>query len=227
MKPADVTSWSVILGAAAGQPLDRDVFARRYGPVIRAYLAARWRRPADDAEVADATSDVFVECFKGGGALERVDPASPGGFRAFLYGIARNVALMVERKLARRRDAAGRGNVEMDALPASEDSLSKAWDRAWAESVVAQARALMQERSTRSPAAARRFEALTLRFEQGQPPRQMAVTMGLPVERLYEVLREARLEYRAVLVEVMAGYHPNSSEAEVERLCVELLSSLR
>ena len=37
------------------------------------------------------------------GALERVDPGRPGGFRAFLYGVARHVAQRFERKDARRK----------------------------------------------------------------------------------------------------------------------------
>jgi RNA polymerase sigma-70 factor (ECF subfamily) len=225
--PADVTSWSVVLGAAAGRPLARDDFARRYGPVIRGYLSARWRLPSGHAEVADATNDVFVECFKGGGALERVNPRSPGGFRAFLYGVVRNVALMAERKLARRRDAAGRSSIDPDSLAADDDSLSRVFDRAWAESVVAEARERMAERSARSAAAGRRFAALGLRFDQGQQPRRMADAMGVPVERVYEILREARAEFRSILIEVLAGYHPGCGEAEVERRCIELLASLR
>ncbi len=215
------------MGAAAGRPLDRDVFARSYGPVIRAYLAARWRLAFDHTAVVDATSDVFVECFKGGGALERVDPKSPGGFRAFLFGITRNVALMSERKLARRRDAPAAVEINMDHIADSEATLSHVFDRAWAEAVVQEARARMGERAERSPAAKRRFVALAMRFEQSMPPREIAVATDTSVERVYEVLREAREEFRAVLLEVMAGYHPMASEAEVERLCVELLASLR
>ena len=44
MDPAGSTCWTVIQGAAAGSAADRQDFARRYTPVIRAYLAARWRR---------------------------------------------------------------------------------------------------------------------------------------------------------------------------------------
>lgn len=227
MNSADLTSWSLILGAAAGQALDRDAFARSYGPIIRAYLAARWRLPFEHAAVADATSEVFVECFKGGGALERVDSRRPGGFRAFLYGVVRNVALMTERKLARRRDAPAPGDVDLDQVADSEATLSRVFDRAWAETVVQEARGRMAERAGRSPAAKRRFEALSLRFEQGHAPRHIAETTGVPVERVYEVLREARAEFRAALLEVMAAYHPTSNEIQLEALCVELLASLR
>ncbi|MEZ5966271.1 MAG: sigma-70 family RNA polymerase sigma factor [Planctomycetota bacterium] len=227
MNSADVTSWSLILGAAAGKAIDREAFARLYGPVIRSYLAARWHLSFEDAAVVDGTSDVFVECFKGGGALERVDSQRPGGFRAFLYGVVRNVALMTERKLARRRERGTQGSLDFDALPDAEDTLSRVFDRAWAEAVVREARARMAQRAQRSPAASRRLQTLTMRFEQGLAPRHIAAANEVPVERVYELLREARTEFRATLLEVMATYHPNSTEAEVERLCVDLLASLR
>ncbi len=43
MTQAASTCWTVIQGAAAGRGDDRDQFARRYAPVVRAYLGARWR----------------------------------------------------------------------------------------------------------------------------------------------------------------------------------------
>lgn len=225
MDSADFTSWSMILGAAAGRPVERDLFSRRYGAVIRAYLAARWRVSKDSPGVADATNDVFVDCFKDGGALSRVDPSFAGGFRAFLYGVVRNVALMAERRIARQRDAAGGFAVE--DLADSEASLSRVFDRAWAEAVVQEARDRMGTRASRSPGAARRFRALAMRFEQGMPPREIAAALDEPVERIYEALREARIEFKAMLMEVMAGYHPVANEAELERHCVELLAALR
>ena len=225
MDSADFTSWSMILGAAAGRAVDRDLFSRRYGAVIRAYLAARWRVSQDSPGVADATNDVFVDCFKDGGALSRVDPTFAGGFRAFLYGVVRNVALMAERRLARQRDAAGGFAVEN--LADSEASLSRVFDRAWAEAVVQEARDKMGTRASRSATAARRFRALAMRFEQGMPPREIAVALDEPVELIYEALREARIEFKTTLMEVMAGYHPAASEAELERHGVELLAALR
>ena len=38
------TCWTVIRGAVSGDEADREEFVRRYGPVVRAYLGARWRR---------------------------------------------------------------------------------------------------------------------------------------------------------------------------------------
>src|SRR4051812_16682848 len=106
----DVTCWTVIRGAARGEPRDRDDFARRYEPVVRVYLAARWRSSERIRTLDDAVQEVFVECFRGGGALDRLDPDRPGGFRAFLYGVVRIVALRAESARAR-----GKVRVPIDA----------------------------------------------------------------------------------------------------------------
>ncbi len=76
------TCWFLIHGAAAGRKEDRDTFGQRYEPVIRAYLGARWRGTPRIEELDDAVQEVFVECFREGGVLDRVDSGRPGGFRA-------------------------------------------------------------------------------------------------------------------------------------------------
>ena len=64
----------MILGAAAKQPADQERFAVIYTPLIRAYLAARWRLPLEHEEVGDATQEVLLQCFRDHGALETLDP---------------------------------------------------------------------------------------------------------------------------------------------------------
>ena len=123
------TCWTLIRGAAGGNPSDREQFARLYEPVVRAYLAARWR--GSRGELADAVQEVFLACFQPEGVLERADPQQPGGFRAFLYGVARNVARRVETRRSRRREQT-LAEDELVALPADEESLSRVFDRAWA-----------------------------------------------------------------------------------------------
>src|SRR5262249_48893927 len=133
------TCWTVIRGAAAGNGLDRDQFARRYAPVVRAYLTARWPGGARQQEIDDAVQEVFVECFRRGGVLERVGEGRPGGFRAFLYGVARNVALRVETDRARQNVRQAPGGSALDRVAASEASLSTVFDRAWAKALVREA----------------------------------------------------------------------------------------
>src|SRR5262245_36513833 len=108
------TCWTVIHGAAAGGAGDRDEFARRYLGVVRAYLAARWRSSACLGDLDDAAQEVFVECFKQGGVLERAERER--GFRPFLYGVVRNVAARFEKQRARQQQRQP-AEVDLDGFP--------------------------------------------------------------------------------------------------------------
>src|SRR5262245_35421833 len=65
------TCWTVIRAAAAGSPDERTQFVDRYAPVIRTYLAARWRSCPLTQEIEDAIQEVFIDCFRQNGVLER------------------------------------------------------------------------------------------------------------------------------------------------------------
>src|SRR6516165_9150397 len=86
---SESTCWTVIQAAAAGDAAERSQFARHYERVIRSYLSARWQRSTLLQHLDDAVQEVFVECFKSGGILDRVDYERAGGFRPFLYGVVR------------------------------------------------------------------------------------------------------------------------------------------
>src|SRR5262249_31179656 len=103
----DSTCWTTLRDAAAGGGPAREEFASRYAPMVRAYLAARWRASPLLQELDDAVQEVFVECLRQGGALQNARADRPGGFRPFLYGLVRNVALRFERARARRHEREG------------------------------------------------------------------------------------------------------------------------
>src|SRR5262245_30279972 len=102
MSAPDSTCWTVIHAAATGSTGDRDEFVRHYGPVTRAYLAARWRSSPCLQELDDAVQEVFVECFKEGGVLDRAERGR--GFRPFLYGVVLHVARRFETQRGRQRE---------------------------------------------------------------------------------------------------------------------------
>ena len=93
---SESTCWTVIRDAAGGDREARGLFAERYEGIVRAYFKARWRGTRHLRDLDDAVQDVFTECFRSGGVLDRLDPSRPGGFRAFLYGVIRIVALHFE-----------------------------------------------------------------------------------------------------------------------------------
>ena len=47
------TCWGLIKGAAVGERVRQAEFARRYGPIVRAYLAARWNNTLLLANIDD------------------------------------------------------------------------------------------------------------------------------------------------------------------------------
>jgi RNA polymerase sigma-70 factor (ECF subfamily) len=216
----DATCWTLVRGAAGGDPAARDRFGRAYLPVVRAYLAARWRAVPRPPDADDVTQDVFVECFKAGGVLDRVDADRPGGFRAFLLGVARNVA--------RRHEDRGRPPGPLPAgLPAEDTGPAEAFDRAWARTLVRQAARVQADRATTAGGAAvRRVELLRLRFQDGQPIRDIAGLWGVDPAALHREYAAAREEFRGALRAVVAFHHPGAAASEIDRACGELLGLL-
>lgn len=219
------TCWTVVKGAAAGREEDREEFARRYVPVVRAYLGARWRNSPLRSEIDDATQEVFLACFRDGGALERVD-ADRGGFRAYFYGVVRNVARRIETGRVRRRAKEASLAPDPDHIEADQDGLSTVFDRAWAKSIVREAAAIQQRRAeAQDEHARRRVELLRLRFQEGMPIREIARAWDMDPEVLHREYPKARAEFAAALTEAVAFHHPGPRR-EIERECARLLAAL-
>ena len=227
MYDSDSTCWTVIEEAAAGSTEAREDFARRYSPVILAYLRRRWRDSLYLQELEDASQLVFVECFREGGVLDKVDPPRPGGFRAFLYGVVRNVALRTETRIAKSREKPSATAFDADELERRESTLSEVFDRAWARAILREA-AQKQEAHAEDEGepARRRVELLRLRFYEGLPIREIASRWQMESTVLYREYAQARREFKAMLFETISFYNPGSA-AEIEEECARLLELLR
>jgi DNA-directed RNA polymerase specialized sigma24 family protein len=226
MAQPESTCWTVIRGASAGDQLARERFARVYRPFILACLAGRWRDPRDRNDLEDAAHEVLIECIKEGGALAKACPDRPGGFRAFLCGVVRNVAGNIERK--RSRDPARRAGGQMDPehLPDSEASPSRNLDRAWAEALIREARELHADQARQAgPDALRRAELLQLVFHDGLKIREISARWNADAAVLHRQYAKGRKEFKAALLEVVGFHHPGTP-AEVERKCADLLALL-
>ncbi len=216
----------MIHGAARGSERERAALARRYEPAIRAYLSARWRGRRQNAELDDAVQEVFVEVYREGGVLERVDPGRPGGFRAFLYGVLRNVALRADAARARRRDRTTDESAAVDPPAPDDDQLSRVFDRAWARTVMREAAERMAELAADQDAdAVRRVDLLRLRFHEGLPIRDIAARWERDAVHVHRDYARARKEFKRALLEVMSFYHPGAAE-DAERECAQLLALL-
>jgi RNA polymerase sigma-70 factor (ECF subfamily) len=213
-----------VRSAAAGDLESRAAFCEIYGPVIRAVLAARWKLGEDREEVSDGVQEVFLQCLKPGGALGRADAERPGGFRAFLYGVTRNVAGTLEAARHRRRRE--HGSEGCDSVQSDEATMSRIFDRAFAQALTHEARRLLARRAPPGSPAATRLRALELMYERGLPSRQIARELGVDVATVYPLLTRARREFKGALLEVVAGYHPEDAREALERRCSEIFSAL-
>jgi RNA polymerase sigma-70 factor (ECF subfamily) len=225
MASPESTCWTLIQAAAAGSPRDREELARRYVPVVRAYLSARWRGSRLVQELADAVQEVFVQCLLPGGPLHQAGAGKVPSFRAFLYGVVRNVARRFEAGF-QRGGAAPNGGPPLSQVEAEEASLSRVFDRAWAEAIMAQAARRQRERAAQTSAAAvQRVELLRLRFEEALPIRAIASQWQVDPARLHHEYALARKEFKAALLEVVAEHQPGTP-AEVEQEAADLLKAL-
>jgi len=210
------TCWTLIQAAVGGASGPREEFARRYAPVLRAYLAACWRGSPLLQDLDDAVQDIFVECLRPQGALDHLDPARSGGFRAFLYGVARNVAL--RRESRRPRETVPDAAAPLDDVPDDHTSLSRVFDRAWARTILREAARLQEERArTAGDEARRRVELLRLRFHEDLPIREIARRWGIDPALLHREYAKAREEFRAALLEVVAFHHTDEPSSAQER----------
>ena len=219
MIDSDLTCWTLIHTAAAGNRESRERFARSYASVIKAYLAARWQGRPDSPAIEDAMQDVFVECFKPGGVLEKAEADRPGGFRAYLLGVVRNIA--------RKRETRSRTIEPIpDSFPADDTSVARAFDRAWAKTLLKEAARLLAERAKGDPVAERRVELLRLRFQDGKPIREIAEKWNEDAAKLHHEYATARNEFREALLAVAQFHAPHATPAAIEETCRGLLELL-
>ena len=168
---------------------------------------------------------MFVQCFRPAGALEGIDPERPGGFRAYLFGVVRNVARGVEREWRARR-ARGEGAApDPDAVEARDAPLEDVFDRAWASAILRLAADRQARAAQGDEEAVRRIELLRLRFREDLPIREIAKRWQEEPDRLHRAYRTARGEFLDALIEVVGELHGGSA-AEVEAECVRLLDHL-
>ena len=220
MERGQTTRWSLVRGAAQGDRESREAFTRLYGPVIRGHLESRLRGRATAEDLHDAVQEVFLQCFKPDNSLLRADPSWPGGFRAFLYGITRNVAHSLAER--RRRHQAD----DLPEMEHTDASLSGQFDREYARALTKEARFLLAARATDGGPAAERLRALTLRYEEGLPTREIARILGQDVTVVYPLMTRARREFRGALLEVLASYHPKDTREALEQRCLEIFAAL-
>jgi len=227
-RDSDPTAWSIVLNAAEGLSEDRDAFALRYEDAVRRYLRDRWRSSRLCDEIDDAVQEVFVECFRRGGVLERIRDRRPESFRKFFRGVVRNVALRHEQRVGIQLRREPRSDVEIDRVAASSSTSSRVFDRAWARALLRQAGRVQQDQADEADERVRRrVTLLRLRHVDGLAIREIAEKWRVEAAKLHKEYATAREEFRDALRRVVRFYFPNSTDAAIEERCRNLLELLQ
>lgn len=221
---APQTCWILIRAAAEGEEGARETFVRRYHPCLRPYLLQRWAGTALVQCVDDAMQEVFLLCLRENGALHQARPDGGSGFRAYLYGLVRNVARGFERRGRRALEPLPR---ERDAEPPADDpTLSRVFDRAYALAILREAGEHMRSRAeARSAGHRRRVELLRLRFDEGQPIRTIAEHWQVDAKWLHHQYEQAVKEFLVALKHVV-GLAERCPREQLRKHCEDLLALL-
>jgi RNA polymerase sigma factor (sigma-70 family) len=167
----------------AAEPAALDSFYRHHIEAVTRFLA---RRTADPFAVADMTAEVFVA------AIRSADDFEPGlgSERAWLYGIARNIAASERRRAAREHDARSRfaGRRLLD-----DDDIGRMEDRIDAEAEARHARAALAGLADDQRAV------LELVAIDGLSVRDAAVALGIQPGAARVRLHRARRAARSAL----------------------------
>lgn len=217
------TCWTLINGAAAGDRTLADEFVRTYTPVLTDYLSTRWKISPSDQRVSEALQCIFLDCLRPSGALQRVDPSREGGFRAFLYGVARNTARNLDATRA-REFARSATPSELEELHSDDLSAEKAFDQAWARMMVGEAlKAMLHHRGDAGEIQER---VLRLRYFEGFKARQIAEHLGLQPDQVYQMLHRARRNFQSALLSAIAFRDPGLTQDELAQRALEMLNFL-
>ncbi len=209
------TSWTLLRGARAAAPEERaralQPFLELYWKPVYCLVRQAWRKPNEESK--DLTQDFFVRVVLEGGLLDKYD-RSRGGFRGFLKAAVLNFL----RDDAKAAGALKRGGgAALLSLPEGaaagdlplDDSLSpeQAFDATWRATVLGKALELL-ERRLRAAGKGRAYEAFQ-RYDLDPPAEgisypELAASLGVSRDALKDLLKLARAEYRAAVLDVVA-----------------------
>lgn len=169
-------------------------FDARYRPVLQR-LALKLGFAGDDAdELAQQTLAEFCRAFRDG-----LYQRERGRLRAWLLGIARNIALGMRR---RRPAARVGGNSALDELPADSE-LTRIWEEEREREIFAQAMRRLREATRLDDNTIRAFELYAI---QGLPVADVAEQCGLTVDMVYVVKNRLTKRLRELVQELTSAF---------------------
>lgn len=216
-----MTSWHLVGLAGTDTDLARREFALRYEKFVRRVLAKRWLGTVFRHDFDDAVQEVFFECFKPGGVIEKADVNRGGSFRSLLYQVAFHVAARFER--TRRQQHLREGADDwLGELPSQDLSGFEAVTREEVTDLVREAlRRMLQHHD---PDIRSRGQLLERRTCQNE--RINVIADGDPelAKRLHREHSKAKMEWKQYLVDVVQSEY-RVPEHEAHAIVADLLSA--
>jgi len=228
MTPAsfEPTRWSIVLGAGASDPAVRraalEKLCAQYWYPLYAFLRRKGRDPE---RAADLVQGLFTQLLERDSfaKLER----KGGRFRSWLLtALIHHESHQLEHGRALKRGG-GRAPIPIDpedgehrlqlAGPTDEDP-ERAFERAWAEEVLHQARLLLEQELGRD-GKARHYEVLGPALTPGggeRPLAELARELGMSSVALRVALHRLRSRYRELLIQVVGDSIGERREAGEE-----------
>lgn len=161
--------------------------------------------------------DVFAECFRVGGALQRFDPTRNGGIEAFLFGVTRNIARRCEHRSRKRLPTQ---SDMLCTIETKETSVSEQLDRRWVVELIRCAWWKQHELALASGEAAhQRMQLLSLRFVCDLPVREIARSWNVEAAELHRELRKTKEEFLSSLSDI---FRERKNYAEIVLVCHSL-----
>lgn len=226
------THWSIVRGGASADAELRRVSLERLCNQYWFPLYAHLRRKGRDADrSADLVQGFFAQLLSRDGLSTVKEDVGP--FRAWLMGALRNHErdeVARERALKRGGGAVPipidpeEGERRLELAGESLDDPVRAFDRAWALSVLDQGLLLLEQEMKRS-GDARRFEVLGPQLSIGgddRPREELARELGMKPVALRVALMRLRRRYQELLIQVVTDSVGSAEEAGEE---LELLSA--
>ncbi|MBA3708373.1 MAG: sigma-70 family RNA polymerase sigma factor [Planctomycetes bacterium] len=220
------TRWSLI-GRLALRPTEAAVVMDQYADSISRYL--RLKLP-NEGDLEDVIQEVLLHLFEHPELMAAAEPGAGSRFRYLLMTLAWNEARNRLRERWRRQHRekpVKEDDGAQTVAPETEASETSAMDRAWAESLLAQAWADVRAWASDGTLEAEIPELLEGHLVRGRNLRDLAAELSLPLATCHRRLARGRTWLQKAIVDRLREAGEITEDADQGAACSLLLDILK
>lgn len=209
------TQWSLVARAGMSAPAFGALLQKYREPLI-VFLLSKLRCSREDAE--DAVSAMYAGLISLEAPLENLNPAR-GKFRTWLMTCAERELLDAWRKAAAVKRGGGQAVVSLEAAEVQAahpgDDPAEAYERAWAQAVMAAVMERFLAEAGREGALEHRIRRVALGEDTSQE-QALADEFGVSRRTVTRAKQAARARFRRLLLEEVSSTVDETAEVEEE-----------